>query len=71
MTNVVAFSGGKRCRDCDEQINPRRLAVMPSADLCAKCQEDRDMTLRKVVDQMNCRGRESVKAKNARATIEW
>jgi DnaK suppressor protein len=27
------------CQECDEPINPRRLAAMPSAVLCIRCQE--------------------------------
>lgn len=30
------------CEDCDEEIDPRRLALMPWATRCAGCQEKRD-----------------------------
>jgi DnaK suppressor protein len=30
------------CEDCDETIGPRRLDAIPWAQVCVKCQEDRD-----------------------------
>ena len=30
------------CLDCEEEINPRRLAALPSAALCIQCQEAAD-----------------------------
>jgi DnaK suppressor protein len=30
------------CRDCDEPISAKRLAAMPWAKLCIRCQEDDD-----------------------------
>jgi DnaK suppressor protein len=31
-----------RCEECDEEIAPKRLALMPYATLCAECQAARD-----------------------------
>jgi RNA polymerase-binding transcription factor DksA len=39
---VVQFTGGKRCSECEEQIEPARLRVQPSARLCVDCQMDRE-----------------------------
>ena len=30
------------CEECEEQISPRRLAAIPWASVCIKCQEARD-----------------------------
>ena len=30
------------CQDCDEDIHPKRLAAVPSAALCIRCQEAAD-----------------------------
>ena len=31
-----------RCLQCDDAISPKRLAAVPWASLCIKCQEDAD-----------------------------
>jgi DnaK suppressor protein len=33
------------CQECEEPINPRRLAAVPWASLCLRCQEVRDCEL--------------------------
>src|ERR1700694_2705298 len=33
------------CRECDEDIHPKRLAAVPWATLCLRCQEAADRTL--------------------------
>lgn len=71
MSNVVAFTGGKRCADCEEQISPKRLAAKPDARLCTPCQQERDMTLAKAVNMAHSGGRESVRTKRSTITIEW
>ncbi len=32
------------CLECDEDINPKRLAAIPWTTLCVSCQEERDLT---------------------------
>lgn len=34
---VLAPAGERRCRDCDEPIDIRRLACVPGADRCTSC----------------------------------
>ncbi len=38
LTKITSGDFGV-CEDCDEQIPPRRLMVLPEARLCARCQE--------------------------------
>jgi DnaK suppressor protein len=33
------------CRDCDQEIDPRRLAALPYAVLCTECAQRRERTL--------------------------
>ena len=69
---VTNFTGGKRCRECDEQIDPRRVRAQPSASLCTDCQSDRDMAVRKAVNTLDSvsRGRITMKDR-ASITIKW
>lgn len=43
---VLTFTGGKRCEDCDEQIDPRRLRINPRAKLCTSCERDWELRQR-------------------------
>ena len=72
MTNVVCFTGGKRCAECDEQIAPKRLQASPGARLCTACQQDRDMSMAKAVNQLEqCgRNRHTVQSRGS-ITIKW
>lgn len=72
MTNVIGFTGGKHCAECDEQIPPKRLQANPGASLCTDCQQERDMAMAKAVDQVNQwgRNRHSVQSR-ASITIRW
>lgn len=61
MSNVVSFNGGKRCIECDEQIDPKRLRVQPDAKKCTKCQENREqevLSSLKVLNQISPTKRE-------------
>jgi len=42
MSEVVYFTGGKRCAECDEQIDPRRLRARPGAKRCVSCEALRE-----------------------------
>ena len=71
MTNILSFTGGKRCAECDEQISPKRLAAQPDARLCTACQQERDMVRAKAVSMAHSGGRESVRTKRSTITIAW
>lgn len=43
---VLPFTGGKHCEDCDEQIDPRRLRINPNAKLCTSCEQDWELRQR-------------------------
>lgn len=43
-STVPAPASSGRCRSCGEDIEPRRLAVLPATTLCASCA--RDVSLR-------------------------
>lgn len=38
MAELLAFTGGRRCDECDEQIPPRRLRAQPDAARCVACE---------------------------------
>lgn len=40
MPKVIPFTGGKRCKDCGEQIEPVRIRFAPKAHRCIECQRD-------------------------------
>jgi RNA polymerase-binding transcription factor DksA len=44
--SVITFTGGKRCEECDEQIDPRRLRLNPRAKLCTGCEQDWELRQR-------------------------
>ena len=44
MARVEAGEYGQ-CRDCDTDIDPRRLAVLPYALLCTECAQRREQSL--------------------------
>lgn len=72
MSKVVSFTGGKRCAECDEQINPKRLQAVPDARLCIACERDRDeqrATAMRRLDEVG-RNRVSVQSR-ASITIKW
>ena len=71
MTNVLSFTGGKRCTECDEQIAPKRLAAKPDARLCTTCQQERDLAMAKAVNRAHSGGRESMRTKRSTITITW
>jgi RNA polymerase-binding transcription factor DksA len=69
MTNVITFTGGKRCIECDEQINPRRLRVLPGARKCRDCQEGREREFRTALKHLDrC---SETKRDRASVTIRW
>lgn len=72
MGNVIGFTDGKHCANCDEQISPKRLQANPDARLCTNCQKDRAMAMVELVNQVNqCgRNRHSVQSRAA-ITIKW
>jgi RNA polymerase-binding transcription factor DksA len=39
---VVAFTGGKRCKECGDQIEPVRVRVVPNSSLCVACARERE-----------------------------
>lgn len=38
--NVIEFTGGKRCKDCEFQIEPDRVKHNPDAKRCVSCQHE-------------------------------
>ena len=44
--SVLTFTGGKRCDECDEQIDPRRLRLNRDAKLCTSCEQDWELKQR-------------------------
>lgn len=46
----------KRCYDCDEMIDPRRLAIHPRALRCADCQENHETSHNRQKVLANTRG---------------
>lgn len=46
MPTVLTFTGGKRCEECEDQIDPRRLRINPKARLCTSCEQDWEMQQR-------------------------
>ena len=57
MTNVVPFSGGKRCISCDEQIDPRRLRAQPDARKCITCASESETEVMRVLKNAPLRAR--------------
>lgn len=49
MADVIAFTGGKRCKDCNEQIDPQRLHKNPPATRCIDCQYEHERSIRRHV----------------------
>jgi len=43
MGRVVAPKFGRRCVDCDDQIDPKRVRISPSARRCRDCQTELEM----------------------------
>ena len=43
---LARFDAGEygRCRDCDQEIDPRRLAALPYALLCTECAQRREQS---------------------------
>ncbi|MCF6432631.1 TraR/DksA C4-type zinc finger protein [Leisingera sp. MMG026] len=39
VTNAVAGAGRKDCRDCGDEIEPKRRAAAPFAVRCVACQQ--------------------------------
>lgn len=69
MSNVVTFTGGRRCVDCDEQISPLRLRAKPDARTCVNCQCNRDRVVAatmRMIDRMTPAARE-----RCSVTIKW
>lgn len=71
MSDVLTFTGGKRCAECDEQIEPKRVRAVPDARCCIQCQKDRDEARLRALNRANCGGRESVRTKRSTITIQW
>ena len=51
MSSVIGFTGGKRCDECGDQINPRRLALFPNAKLCRTCEQEWEMQQAKALNR--------------------
>lgn len=58
--SVVGFRGGKRCLECDEQIDPKRLRAKPDAQLCIECERARDDARLRAVTTVNQCARGSI-----------
>ena len=67
--NVVTFTGGKRCIECAEQIDPKRLKVQPDARKCIQCQRAKEsevLSSLKLLDRCT-----ETKRNRASVTIRW
>ena len=69
MTNIVSFTGGKHCIECDEQIDPRRLKLQPEARKCIRCQQERENEVLGSLKMLN-RMTETTRER-ASVTIRW
>ena len=47
MSEIVSFTGGKRCKDCGEQITPTRLKSVPDTSRCSECQREREAEIKR------------------------
>lgn len=43
---VVAFTGGKRCSSCGDQVEPARARFVPKSSLCVSCARQREAAIR-------------------------
>jgi len=44
---IVQFTGGKRCKDCGDQITPVRLKAVPDTTRCSECQMERESEIKR------------------------
>ncbi len=42
MGDLIQFHSKRRCNDCDEWINPRRLSAVPDTRTCTECGKARE-----------------------------
>lgn len=54
MTEVVAFTGGRRCEDCEAQITPARLRAEPRATRCVLCQDAHEREVLRELGNRRC-----------------
>lgn len=47
MAEVLQFTGGMRCKDCSEQIEPERLRLLPDTKRCQGCQVDHENAIKR------------------------